>query len=91
MHKRDWFTWTDEDRLKKWDDTGTIQQLLLSSKYFPEYSKQIDDLGIDFRPNDGEILYAYRYGGVLSSRWGYFIVSEKEPNKILRSINTAMS
>ena len=83
--------WTDEDRKRMWDKGTTIEQLLLTSidKNPPEHSREA--LGPDFRVADDEELHAYRYGGVLSSRGGWFVVSMYNPYKILRTKQTWLS
>jgi hypothetical protein len=83
--------WQDEDHNEKWDGDTTIEQLLLTSvdKNPPQHSREA--LGPGFRVADDEQLFAYRYGGVLSSRGGWFVVSMYNPYKILRSRGTWLS
>jgi len=77
--KYGFWIWSEEDNNRMWDDKITIAQKLINSKIEK------------FILNEDEEIYAYKYGGFLSIRGGYFIVNKKEPNKILRSIMTIIS
>jgi hypothetical protein len=85
--------WTDSDHFDWWDkEMGiTIEQLLLDSKFEPSKDKVRDELGKTFTIKDDEIIYEYRYGGVLSGRGGYFIVKKNQPYLIIRSKQCWMS
>ncbi len=83
--------WTDEDRQKKWDGDTTIEQHLLTHVDKNPPSTLSECFGPDFRLNDFEEIHAYRYGGVLSGRGGWFVISKFEPYKILRTKGTWLS
>jgi len=94
--KYDFWIWSEEDNNKMWDDKITIAQHLINSKL--DIDKLTESIDIDiifklkrFELDKEERMYAYKYGGFLSSRGGYFIVNKNNPNKILRSIMTIIS
>lgn len=83
--------WSEEDHKRMWKEGTTVEQLLLTNvdMHPPQHSREA--LGPGFKLNDFEELYAYRYGGPLSSRGGWFVISIFEPYKILRSKQTWLS
>lgn len=85
--------WEDEDHLKWWDQSKkiTIEDLLLGSKFEPDKYNLKNSLPFDFKIADDEKIWEYKYGGMLSSRGGYFITKKDKPFWILRSKMTWMS
>jgi len=83
--------WEEKDHKRMWDDEITIEQLLLEAKDEDPYHTVRGDFGPDFKIADDESIHAYKYGGVLSERGGWFIVKKNEPNKIIRSKQTWLS
>lgn len=83
--------WEESHHNLMWDNNITTEQLLLKSiiPHTPDDMKY--ELGQDFKIGENEQISKYRYGGVLSSRWGWFITSKDNPNKILRSKQTTLS
>ena len=85
--------WTAADRQRMWDDKITIERMLLdacSARPVPVNAAR-QELGNDLDLPDTEQLFAFRYGGVLSSRWGYLVVAKAQPDVILRAVFTRMS
>ncbi len=83
--------WTEEDHKRMWDEGTRIEELLLTSIDKNPYHNSQEDLGPDFKIADDEELHAYEYGGTLSQRGGWFVVSIFDPYKILRSKQTWLS
>jgi hypothetical protein len=57
--------------------------------------KDVDSFSNEIPPYEaisaGEKLHAYKYGGILSMRMGWYITPKVEPNRVLRSKQIAMS
>ena len=84
--------WDDEDRKRMWDESITVEQLLIRSiKGGCTIHKARQEFGNDFELGEGEIMLEYKYGGMLSGRGGYIIVHKDNPTTILRSKATWMS
>jgi len=81
--------WDDAYRLRKWDDKITLNDFLLQHPC--DLNDSVFLRGRKINLNKDEKLIGYKFGGVLSSRWGVVVVNVNEPNKILRSLRLAMS
>lgn len=87
--KHGFLIWNDADQSRMWDEHITIAQHLLRSVI------PMDHDGLDMKKTipltEGEVLLAYKYGGVLSSRGGYIVINKENPTRIVRSIMTWLS
>lgn len=98
------FKWSYEDgktwEFSSWRDKHGFHIYETEEEQFGEHAQTLiasekDLLSEEIPPyealNTGEKLHAYRYGGILSKRMGWYITSEAEPNRVLRSKQRAMS
>lgn len=85
--------WTEEDHKAMWDENTTFEQVLLESVNKNPHNTLSNDFGPEFKSflSDDEEIFAYNYGGVLSSRGGWFVVKKNDPKRIIRSIQTWLS
>ena len=94
--KYGFWIWEKEDNERMWDDKITMAQHLINYKLDKDKLMKSVDVGVifpfkGFELGEDEEIYAYKYGGCLSLRGGYFIINKNEPNRILRSIMTLIS
>lgn len=83
--------WTDEARRREFCSEITFEQLLLTSIDNSPFRTAKEYFGCDFTVGEDEEIHAYKYGGVLAERGGWFVVNKNSPYKILRAKATWMS
>jgi hypothetical protein len=83
----------DKFGFELWDGTESeeITQTFLTGVQPYKPHQVSEELGVDFCLSCDEQLFRYKYGGVLSSRGGWFVTSIHNPMKILRSKQIWMS
>jgi hypothetical protein len=89
--KYHFYIWTEDDHKKLWDENLRIEELLLTHRISYTDWDVKEQLGPDFKVGPDEELWAYKYGGVLSMRSGWYVTHLSNPYRILRSIQTLIS
>ena len=83
--------WEEKDHIRMWDDKVTMEEWLLANIDSNPHYSLIESFGPDFVIADDEEIHAYKYGGILSGRGGWFVVKKDQPDRIIRSKQIWMS
>ncbi len=89
--EEDHVIWEEKDHIRMWDDKVTMEEWLLANIDSNPHYSLIESFGPDFVIADDEEIHAYKYGGILSGRGGWFVVKKDQPDRIIRSKQIWMS